>query len=263
MTSTEAISNAKRQTDQIVAIRDQRGWERPAEYSRLITLGAAAKAAIRDAEPAPLPQPTTADEVDDWISATANARVLAAARRTAAEELATEADRQVALLGQTLAVETIPPLVTEFGEHLATFASLSGAPRVLSGHESAKQLTAHAALLRCAADLAATVFSRAVLADITGEGEAIGTNPVWLVLAPTARAGLDATSEVIRRFHQSMPSTVADWDSLIPLGVALATFGEAEARIQRHTETLFARGMQSPDGGLLERTYGEVQAGAH
>jgi hypothetical protein len=263
-TNTEAIKLAKRHADAIVGIGDVRGWERPSEYGRLVALGAAAKAAIREAGAvAPVPWPTAAEEVDDWITAVANARVLASARHTAAEDLALEADRQVARLGQTLAVEAIPRLVSEFADHLATYATLTDAPRALSGHETAKEAAAHMTLLRCAADMAASLIARGLIADITGEGEAIGADAVWLVLAPTAHAGLDATSEAVRTFHQTMPSTVADWDSLVPLGLTLAHFGEAETRIQRHTAANYTRGSGSFDGGMVERTYAEVESGAH
>jgi hypothetical protein len=257
--NTEAIKLAKRNADAVVGIGDARGWERPAEYARLIALGTAAKAAIREASaPARVPWPTTADEADDWISAVANARVVAAARHAAAEDLALEADRQVALLGQSLAEGTIPRLVTEFADHLATYKALADAPRTLSGHETPEQLADHAALLRCATDMTGTLHARATLAHITGEGEVIGSDPVWLVLAPGSQAGLDATTDAVRSFHQAMPATVADWDQLHALGLALAAFGEAGERIQRHSELLHARGMKTPDRGMVERSYAEV-----
>ncbi|TPG12561.1 hypothetical protein [Pedococcus bigeumensis] len=261
-TTQDAIAHAKAQTNAAVAIGESRGWERPADFARLTTLGAAAKAAIRDADPVPVPLPTTAAQVDDWLDQTAAARVHAAARRSAAEELALDADRQVARLGQHIAAEYVPKLVEEFATELKAYAALANAPRTITGHETAKDLTAHATLLRCAADLASTLNARATLALITGEADDFGQDAVWLALAVKPSAGLDAVTQAVATFHQGTPSTVADWDSLAPLGLTLAQHGGARTRIERHAAANFTRGTTTPDGGLVERSYGEVEAGA-
>lgn len=253
------IDAAKRVTHNAVAIGDARGWERPAEYVRLLACANAAKDAARAATPAPFPPPTKAADVDGWLTKTVKDRAEATSRQIAAEDLGFEFDRQIALLAAGIRADYVPRLATEFAAHVTAYKALAGAPRELNGHETPEQLNAHAALLRCAANLTATLISRAQLAAGTAEADDIGSDPVWLVLDAAPHASLDAVDTAVKRHHQSMPGTVADWDELVPLGVSLAALDAVPARRERNTNARWTRGMTTDDKGMFDRTYAEME----
>ncbi len=174
------------------------------------------------------------------------------------EELQDTYQLEVARAGFSAITEYIERLRDEFTALVATFDTLADAPRTLTGHETPADIDAHTALLRCANDLTIALSHRRTLAEANGEAADIDRDIIWLVIAPHAGTSIDAVNACLREYHGRQPTTLADWDTLQPLGLGLARSDEVPNRSARHANVCYTRGMTSPDGEDY-RTYGEVE----
>ncbi|RUP07133.1 MAG: hypothetical protein EKK34_00570 [Mycobacterium sp.] len=104
-------------------------------------------------------------------------------------------------------------------------------------------------------------MQRATIGDAAQEAEDIGPDIIWLVLAPHAATTRDQVQDALKTFHSSVPQTLAEWDALRPLGLRLAHVGEVATRRERHTAFMYRIGMSTPDMGMRDHSYGEIEDG--
>ena len=94
------------------------------------------------------------------------------------------------------------------------------------------------------------MHERITTVDVAGESEFLTAPLIWLVIDPRPQDVIDDTLDLIAEFTGRTPATVADWDHLARVGLALAaTVSEVEACTSRHGQALLTRGMKTPDGG--------------
>ena len=254
------LANLYRRGESIVAIADANGWPRPAEY---VTAQAWLRA-VRMLDTQPPAAPTRPDNTDDaaeYVDALVEHELRAAARRGVIDRQLEDAQREVARMAITVVLPyVVEKLVPHFDALVAAYAKLSDAPRVLTGHEATKAMSAHAELLRIAGQLTVALQQRLLIADAAGEQDVIGGRCVWLIFAPNPSTSRDAAEEALRRFDGAVPSTIDDWDTLLPIGLGMATPGEVEQRQQRHAQVLHQIAMSTPDRGVHDHTYDEANA---
>ncbi|MDT4942870.1 MAG: hypothetical protein QOJ34_2959 [Pseudonocardiales bacterium] len=252
------VLSALRKADSIVGICDVRAWPRPQSYVTSLAMLNACREAAR-AVPAFPPPPTKPSAVAKWIDSAVEIRAREAARHDVIDELVLTWERETAAAGLAAVPDTAARLVGCFDELLEAFDSVADAPRQLTGRESPEDSESHSAALRAASDLTIALTQRAQIADAAGESEDVGGEPVWLVLAPTPATTRDQVQDAIATFRERFPASLAEWDSLRPLGLRLARVGEVGARRQRHSDLMWRIAHETPDLGQRDHSYGEIE----
>ena len=250
------IAVLRGQADRACNVARMHGWTLPDGYMTAVAVAGAALAALNGPAEDVLPAlPDSPAKVPAWLTKVANDRASRDARRAVAREMLQAVDRAVILSARAVVRDWIDACVAEFTEAFADFRGLVGrAPHELTGHESAERLTEHAALLRCLTVLTASVTDRGVLAAFSGEAEDIGRDPLWLVLDPQDSASTDEIAAVLKDIHGSFPTTLAQWQRLLRIGVAMAGPGEVAARKETYATALQAR-YNDFDRGVSDRTF--------
>ncbi len=243
-----------------VSVAAVRGYQTPDEY---VSADRVAKAAEKVAQ-APTFHPGTAPtdprKVPGWVTATAEARLLDREERTIAADLADSATRTVMRSVLGAVPSWVELLRTEFSEAAAKFGELLlVAPRSVSGRMDAQLLELHRQLLRSVEDMTALAFDRARLGDAVGEGEHVGSDPLWLVIDPAPTTYLGAVTQTLVTYSGRLPSTIEEWQQVAGLGLGMAGPGEVVTRKERHAAARHASA-QAPDGGQVDKRYDEVHA---
>ncbi|AYE93452.1 hypothetical protein C0J29_00100 [Mycobacterium paragordonae] len=249
---------ALRKANNVIGISDVHGWPRPQAYNDAYAMLTACREAQR-AVPTIPPSPAKPKDITKWIDAAVGVRCQEAARRDVIDELVLHWEREVAAAGLAAIADITGRLVTVFDDLLKAFDAHADAPRALTGHESDEDVAAHTSALRVASELSNVLMQRAVIGDAAQEAEAIGPDIVWLVLAPQAATTRDQVQDALKTFNSSVPQTLAEWDALRPLGLRLAHIGEVATRRERHTAFMYAIGMSTPDMGMRDHSYGEIE----
>lgn len=253
-----AILAALRRADAVIAVGDAHGWTRPKSYTDALAMLNAARQAQNAAPPPPAP-PAKPKDIPAWVEAATGHRSGQAARAAVLDDLVGAWERTTAEAGLSALPDYATRLVAVFDETLAAFDAHAGAPRTLTGLESDEQISAHTAALRAAGELSATLMQRATLADAAGEGDDIGADIIWLILAPHADTTRDGIQDALSTFAHRIPQTLDEWDALRPLGLRLAAPGDVAARRERHSAFMYAIAMRTPDMGMRDHTYGEIE----
>lgn len=257
-TAKPGVLAALRKANNVVGISDVHGWPRPPAYVAALGMLNAAREAQRTTPTIP-PAPSKPKDIGKWVDAVVEVRHQEAARREVIDELVLTWERETAAAGLAATADITARLVEAFNELLKTFDAQADAPRALTGHESDREVAAHTAALRVASELSNALMQRATIADAAQEAADIGGDIVWLVLAPHAETTRDQVNDALTTFKDSVPQTLAEWDALRPLGLHLAQLGEVAARRERHTAFMYRIGMNTPDMGMRDHSYGEIE----
>jgi len=259
MTSAD-VANALRHADDVIYIARANGFDVPEEYE-LATAIAAAAGRVANA-PAPA-QPILPDA--EHVPAHCTKVAADREKHRGRVEVATELYERARLDAGRVALDAAPAVCHQLvrrasDELLPRLAELiASAPHVLSGHESAEQLALHADLLVALATATAAASSRLALAIATGENADLGHyGAAFLIIEPTETATLRQVNAASQKFAAAAPTTLADWLELRAIGVSFAEPGQAEARLARHVQLCAVNGSNTPDGGQLDHTVGEL-----
>jgi hypothetical protein len=252
------------------------GVKLPAEQEKAQKVTTEARRVAREAGMAArLTLPAKPEKTADLISETAAQRVRDRERIAVANELADAAEFEVFRLTYS-AIPTIFAAMSEAfdtarGEFVETAKT---APLDFSAHLSPEEVSAHQELLRIATRLTMTAAYRLRLAEINGENTR-GQLTTWLVLDPKPEInlseirgalGIDTVSAVTWDKatkpvpEGGLPTDLTGWTQMVRLGCSLAHDGEAETRAQRFRDAAWHAGLGTPDGGMLDRTYGDALA---
>lgn len=252
------VSAALRKAHGIIGIGDTYGWPRPQAYQEATAMLNAARNALL-ALPTAAPTPVKPKDVQKWIDSAVEIRLREDVRRQVADELVLTWERNTGLAGLSAISDYSDRLNTLFGELIDKFDSLADAPRTITGHETTEQIESHTAVLRTANELSTALMQRALIADAAQEGDDVGADVIWLILDPQAETTRDGIQDALETFRGRMPQTLAEWDALRPLGLRLARLGEVAVRKERHMNFMFTISMKTPDLGMLDHSYGEIE----
>jgi hypothetical protein len=168
-------------------------------------------------------------------------------------------ERNVAAAGLAATADYANRLATLFDELVEKFDTHEDAARQLNGHETPDEIEAHTSALRVASELSNALMMRASIADAAQEGDDIGPDPIWLVIDPHPDTTRDQVQDALKTFKHSTPQTLAEWDTLRPLGLRLAQVGEVAARRERHSTLMWRIAQETPDMGQRDHSYGEIE----
>jgi hypothetical protein len=257
-TAKPAVLAALRKANAVIGIGDIHGWPRPQAYTAALSMLNSAREAER-AVPTLPPAPDKPKDIKKWIDATVEVRHQETARRDIIDELVLTWERETAAAGLAATADYANRLTAVFDELVEKFDAHAEAPRQLTGHETPEEIEAHTAALRVASELSNALLQRAQIADAAGEGEDIGLDMIWLVLQPVATTTRDGINDALAAFKSRVPQTLTEWDELRPLGLRLAQIGEVATRRQRHSDFMHTIGMSTPDMGMRDHAYGEIE----
>jgi hypothetical protein len=247
------------QATAVLSIGNFHGWPIPAGYEEAFEFYAAAKAAATAREPVLPPAPTTAKGIPAYLTKAAAARAEWRESRDLATQLQTAGAGQIVTVARSVVRDYIDRLAAEFDDTATTFAQLlKTAPRTITGQQSADELTEHNELIRTAGMMTRAVVDRGRLAILTGEHQTLGRQgAVWLVLDPNSTASTDALLAAVQRFGTALPASVDDWEALQTVGIRIAAFNEASARIELHNQVMYYRGRHDPSQGMHHSRYAD------
>jgi hypothetical protein len=197
--------------------------------------------------------------VHRWIDTEAKRRAIAAERARVAAELAERAgmDAIRAVLAE-IPGNYIPALVIAFDEAVAAFREVSAtAPHEVTSTTSPGDAEQHVKLLGCVDTLTIGAADRITLAQTTGELASLDHgNAAWLWLDPREDATIHGVTDFLAAFR-APPVDLDGWQRALTIGVGLAGYDQATARLERVNQARYASGM-GRDGGMKDRSIAEA-----
>jgi hypothetical protein len=220
----------------------------------------AAKAAqiARESGPSPLTVPTDPAKVAAHVKRLAADRLAQREAAAVAAEVADAAEREAMRLALEQTPKALVLVRDSFAKAAAEFSALvATAPHEVTATTTADGFADHARLLGAVDTMSIAAGFRRRLAEILGE-DVRGEAALWLLLdlEPTASCG--EVRQALADHAQALPATLEDWLRIVDLGASIAGPGEAADRAARFGAALYAAGMNSEDGGMLDRTYAEA-----
>lgn len=243
----------------LLAVGSTLGIEPPAEYQRLRLIEQEASQIARLAD-APVALPVTADKLTAHITKAANERVTQREARAIATTMAESANRDALRLMLNEAPRILDALQDRFASAVEEFRTLSAtAPHQVTSYTSADEFAQHASLLRAVDALTMDAANRIEVGVTIGEDNP-GSELLWSILDLNHNVSVFGVRALLDDYAGRLPRTIDEWLTVLPFGLSLAGQFDIGGRSQRFHGAAAAAGYTSPDGGMLDRTYGEALA---